>query len=47
MVEKEKAQIDSISQIVAVIDKLEERHNNENLDMEMALRSFKKLQHEF
>jgi len=47
LVEKEKAQIDSISQIIAVIDKLEERHDNETLDMDLALRAFKKLQQEF
>ena len=47
LVEKEKAQIDSISQIIAVIDKLEERHNNKTRDMELALRAFKKLQQEF
>ena len=47
LVEKEKAQIDSISQIIAVIDKLEEKHTKDNLDMELALRAFQKLKEEF
>ena len=47
LVEKEKNQIDSISQIIAVIDKLEEKHNDNNLDMELALRAFQKLKQEF
>ena len=41
LVEKEKAQIDSIFQIIAVINKLEERHNNETWSWSRGLsRSF-------
>jgi len=47
LVEKEKEQIESLEQIIAVIDRLEKKFVDGSLDMELALKAFKKLKEEF
>jgi len=47
LVEKEKEQIESLEQIIAVIDRLEQKFVDGSLDMELALKAFRKLKDEF
>ena len=47
LVEREKLQIDAMEEIIAVLDRLEERHNAGHLDNELAVRAFTKLKEEF
>merc|ERR1711970_1053924 len=47
LVDKEKEQVESLEQIIAVIDRLEQKFVDGSLDMELALKAFRKLKEEF
>ncbi|XP_023335481.1 tuftelin-interacting protein 11 [Eurytemora carolleeae] len=47
LVDREKDQIESLEQIIAVIDRLEQKFVDGTLDMELALKAFQRLKDEF
>jgi len=47
LVDREKEQVENLEQIIAVIDRLEQKFVSGSLDMELALKAFKKLKDEF
>ena len=47
LVDKEKAQIEAMEEIIDVLDKLEEKHNSGALDHDLAVQAFTKLKDEF